>query len=153
MFFTTVNVWIWTVLIVIIVVVIAGVWFAGRKIGKKAASVFYETIFSDLREMLSKAGFSETDVTLIINGLRQHQADAVFPATLLRIEYALERKNSTRINRILAVAYLNAANEQLLSRKEREYDWDFIPDELSSELIRAGKENVTIEIYTRKQEF
>ena len=71
MFFTTVNVWIWTVLIVIIVVVIAGVWFAGRKIGKKAASVFYETIFSDLREMLSKAGFSETDVrkVLLIRGL------------------------------------------------------------------------------------
>lgn len=140
----------WTV-IAVSLLIIAAAWYIGAKSTRKAANAFYSTVFLDLRTILSeKARFAQEDIETVMNALESQKHDAVLPASLLRVEYALERVTSAKVNRILAVAYMDAEGKPMLSKIEREYDWDFIPDELASETIRAGRENVNIEIYTKK---
>ena len=139
---------IWCLIGIVVVVVIATIWFFGRAVGRKATKNFYDTLFSDLGDIaVQKVGLSPEEAESVLNALKTRQANSVFPPALLQIEYAIEQKSPSKVNRTLAVAYLNRDKQAMHAKIEREYDMDFIPDELSSEIIRAGKNPVCIELY------
>ena len=127
-------------------------FYAVRESGRRVRRDFYKILFDDLQDILChQAGMTADEAALAVDTLKTRHADPVFPSSIQRIEYALKNKDVSKVTRILAVEYTDVANQKQQCRVEREYDWDFIPDELAAETIRAGKQSINIELYSKKQ--
>ena len=137
----------WWIVLIGTVVIIAVFWLAG----KKTAKIFYDTLFDDMRQLMCKrAGIAPETADNAINILKSRQSATAIPPSILRIEYVLEKTNSSKVKRVLAISYVNDTGQPMLVQAERECDWDFLPDELASSIIRAKEQTINIEMYTKK---
>lgn len=142
--------WSWFMIALLAAAVFA-VWLVGRRMRRRARENFYRSIDNDTRSLLLKSGsFSKEDIDGMLFELKARPSRAALHPDLLRIEYHMHCKDIDKVNRVLAVAYMDRQNMPIATQIERQYDWDFIPDDLGDRLILADEQCINIELYVKK---
>ncbi len=142
--------WSW-LLIALVLAAVVLVWWGGCRLRKKAREDFYRMIDSDIGALLLETGhFAPGEVDRHLAELKTAGPCAALHPALLQIEYALSCRDVNKVSRVVSVAFMDRENRPAQNKIEREYDWDFVPDDLGDSLILSHEQNINVPIYTKK---
>lgn len=123
----------------------------GVKSNKNNVLRFNEQCASDLLvNLASLCKNSSDDLKQQVTDLLNNVPDVVLADNILKIELQIEaleaKKNVCR--RTLGITHVSEG-KLLLTSAKREYDWDFLPNDITDRLIRSAEHKITVVIYQK----
>ena len=138
--------YIWAAAVVIIVLLLIK-W--ARSSGRKNTRNFRDQILNDVVEYLSKGGgdsdalFAELKSAVDLGGT----LETLPLKNIQKLECAFKKLPNERCERTIMLLVKQVGGKASMVKISREYSWEYMPDEVRSQMIRTEKDLVVVSLY------
>lgn len=139
------------VALVLFIVVLFVLYRIGAKSNQNNASRFKEQCKSDLfNSLASLCKNNDGNLKQQVDALLNNESKVILADNIEKIELQIEmlETNKNSCQRILGITHIRDGKFLLTSAK-REYDWDFLPNDIADQLIRTAERKITVVLYQK----
>ena len=139
------------VALVLFIVVLFVLYRIGAKSNQNNASRFKEQCKADLfNSLASLCKNNNGNLKQQVDALLNNDTNVILADNIEKIELQIEmlETNKNSCQRILGITHIRDGKFLLTSAK-REYDWDFLPNDIADQLIRTAERKITVVLYQK----
>lgn len=139
------------VALVLFIVALFVLYRIGAKSNQNNTSRFKEQCKADLfNNLASLCKNNNGNLKQQVDALLNNDTNVILADNIEKIELQIEmlETNKNSCQRILGITHIRDGKFLLTSAK-REYDWDFLPNDIADQLIRTAERKITVVLYQK----